>query len=201
MMKKGLKFLFGLSVVNITSVCVAGPPTGVFTAELMAPTFTAYYPKSETGICIPNNDNDKIRGTCECITDPMTGYIWSANAYIVSYGERNNLAAELNKEHLCGLNTGWALPTSAQMKGVAQNLYWMTNPQEATFANWFNNHGFTGINNQESYWLQDNGLKWYSGGMVRLPISHSEIADVTLNSSIGAALLVNTSSVPANHHL
>lgn len=198
-MKKQSKFLLSLSIINVTNICFAMLPTRTFIAEPMASTFTGYYPKSDYGTCIPNTY--QIKGTCECIQDPNTGYVWTANAYNIRYGEKNSKADELNKGNLCGLKTGWTLPTKDQMLEVTHNLYRINNPSPSTLEYLFNNNGFIGISDEASYWLQDNGLKWQLGVMVRLPVPHSETAESSLNSSDGVALFVNTSSTLINGNL
>ena len=127
--------------------------------------FVAYYPAN----CKLNSDDSAE--SCACLQDTTTGDVWTRttssnnqcyNSLMSESGICNNVTEpseigyipNLNKKEMCGFNSGWDLPSDSQLTTMSNYVSGVSNGQKGT---WFNEHGFSEIQNSAVYWGQCYG--------------------------------------------
>jgi hypothetical protein len=124
--------------------------------------FAAYYPKD----CKLNSNNNAE--ACDCLQDTTTGDVWTRTTSS-NYQCYNSLMSEsgacsgsiqpsgtgyipnLNNTGMCGFNSGWDLPSESQLTTM---LAYVSGVSKVNKGTWFNQHGFSDIDNNGFYWGQ-----------------------------------------------
>jgi hypothetical protein len=112
--------------------------------------------------------NDCVGDACACLQDTTTGDVWTRTT---SSNDQcyNSLMSEsgacsgstqpsgtgyipnLNKNKMCGFNSGWDLPSESQLTTM---LAYVSGVSKVNKGTWFNQHGFSDIDNNGFYWGQ-----------------------------------------------
>jgi large repetitive protein len=130
--------------------------------------FIAYYPVG----CTISNAGAGITGDCICVQDATTHDVWTVttsgnnqcyNSLMDANGTCPNYTTPdvrgyiptLNSNNTCGFtDNGWNLPSQTQLATMSN--YVSAEPYGAK-GTWFNNNGFSGIDNHGIYWGHCNG--------------------------------------------